>query len=105
MNVLVRRRAPAPRTPPTRREQELSLQRRARRWLGTAAFTWPIWALTGAPTGLPHGTGDRHHIVVSLGIWPAYLMIGGLVDIARRARRIYSEPATDLSGVEEGSAP
>jgi len=32
-------------------------------------------------------------------------MIGGLVDIARRARRIYSEPATDLSGVEEGSAP
>src|SRR4051794_30248101 len=76
VNVLARRRASPVATPRARHEEELSLQRRARRWLGTTAVTWPIWALTGAPTGLPHGSGNHHHIVISLGIWPAYLMIG-----------------------------
>jgi hypothetical protein len=100
VSVLVRRRPPAAGTPPTRREQELSLQRRARRWLGTAAVTWPIWALTGAPTGLPHGTGSHHHLVITLGIWPAYVMVGGLADIARRARRIYVEPIEQMNSSE-----
>ena len=85
----------------TRREQELALQRRARRWLATATVTWPIWALTGAPMGLPHGTGDHHHVVISLGMWPAYVMAGGLIDIAKRARRVYVDPIDQTQGADE----
>src|SRR3954471_14867823 len=92
VNVLARSGAPRVATAPAHHDEELSLQRRARRWLGTTAITWPIWALTGAPTGLPQGTRDHHHLVISLGIWPAYLMIGGIADIARKARHLYIDP-------------
>jgi hypothetical protein len=77
--------------PATVRDEELALARRGIRWLGTTAITWPIWALTGAPTGLPRATADHHHVVATLGIWPVYLMVGGLADVARRARRLYVE--------------
>lgn len=79
------------------------LQRRARKWLGTTAVTWPIWALTGAATGLPHVIANHHRVDVSLGIWPALLMIGGLADIARMARRVYVQPLVDANGAEDAA--
>jgi len=79
----------------------MALQRRSIRWLGTTAVTWSIWALTGAPTGLPHATAVDHHVVATLGIWPLYLTIGGLADVARRARRLYVERDWTAAGAAE----
>lgn len=101
MGSLARRRVAQAPTPMTRRQAEQSLQQRARSWLGTTAITWPIWALTGARTGLPHVIANHHHVDASLGIWPALLMIGGLVDIARMARRVYVQPLVDANGAED----
>lgn len=85
------RRSDRARLPTSVRDEELALQRRGIKWLSTAAITWPIWAMTGAPVSLPEVTKTHHHIEATLGIWPAYLMVFGLADIARRARRLYVE--------------
>jgi len=55
----------------------------------------------GAPTGLPHATAVDHHVVATLGIWPLYLTIGGLADVARRARRLYVERDWTAAGAAE----
>ena len=92
MGLLRRRRSgqvvPRP-VAPSPSELERDFYGRATKWLGTSAFTWTIWAFTGAPTGLPRGSGDHGHVVVTLGVWPAYLMIAGLIDLAKRARGLY----------------
>jgi hypothetical protein len=38
----------------------------------------------------------QHH-VISAGIWPAYIMIGGLADLGRRARMLYAQPLIDTA--------
>lgn len=79
----------------------MALYRRGAKWLTTTAITWPVWALTGAPTGLPHATSTPHHLVVSAGIWPVYVMVGGLADIARRTRGLYVDPLIEANTAEE----
>ena len=98
MGLLRRRRSeevvPLP-SPPSPSERERDFYGRAAKWLGTSAFTWTIWAFTGAPTGLPRGSGTHGHVVVTLGMWPAYLMVAGLVDLAKRAHALYVRPHVD----------
>lgn len=74
---------------------EREFYRRAAKWVGTTLVTWPVWALTGAPTGLPRVVADHHHVVATAGIWPAYLMVGGFAALARKARRLYVNPVLD----------
>jgi len=112
VGLLRRRRSeevpPRP-VPPSPAELERDFYGRAAKWLGTSAFTWTIWAFTGAPTGLPRGSGDHGHVVVTLGIWPAYLTIAGLIDLAKRARALYVQPHLDGGYYEadeiEGGSP
>jgi len=98
MGRLARLPSGAP-TSATRHQLERRFYARATKWLGTSVVTWTIWGLTGAPTGLPHGTRTGNHTVITLGIWPAYVMVGGLVDIARRARALYVQ-TPELDGVD-----
>lgn len=104
MGVLVRRGRKEPGRPVSRREMERQFYRRASKWLGTTAITWPVWVLTGAPMGLPRVIADHHHVVATAGIWPAYLMVGGLADLARRARRLYTEPVLEVAASDAEAA-
>lgn len=103
VGLLIRRRNSQVVPPASRQELERQFYRRATKWAGTSVITWSIWALTGAPTWLPHVTESPHHTVVSAGIWPAYIMIGGLADLGRRARQIYVEPVQALLTAAEGA--
>ena len=102
MGLLIRRRNSQVDTIASRQELERQFYRRGTKWAGTSVITWSIWALTGAPTWLPHATRTNHHLVVSAGIWPAYIMIGGLADLGRRARQLYVEPTQTLTATAEG---
>lgn len=100
MGALVRRGQKEPVGRVTRNEMERAFYRRASKWLGTTVVTWPIWALTGAPLGLPRVVADHHHVVATAGIWPAYLMVAGLADLARRARKLYTDPALEAAAAD-----
>jgi hypothetical protein len=91
VGLLVRRKNSEFEPGASHQELERQFYRRATKWLGTSAITWSIWAFTGAPIWLPHATRTNHHLVVSAGIWPAYIMIGGLADLGRMARHLYVE--------------
>jgi hypothetical protein len=90
-------------TPFSRHDMQTAFYRRAAKWLSTTVVTWPVWALTGAPMGLPRVVADHHHVMASAGIWPVYLMVGGLVDLARRARKLYTEPVLEAAVVDAES--
>lgn len=100
MGVLVRRGRKDAAGPVARREMEQEFHRRAAKWLRTTVITWPVWALTGAPTGLPRVVADHHHVVASAGIWPAFVMLGGLAGLAKRARRIYTDPVIEAAAAD-----
>lgn len=100
MGVLVRWGKKEPDRAVSRQAMEREFYRRASKWLATTTITWPVWALTGAPMGLPRVIADHHHVVATAGIWPAYVMVGGLADLARRARRLYTEPVLDAAAAD-----
>jgi len=87
---------------PSRQQLERAFHRRVVSWLSTTAITWVIWAMAGAPTGLPRGTGGPHHLVITLGIWPAYVMFCGLADLAKRSYQLYAKPLIDAEGGQTG---
>lgn len=88
---------PRQRRPTTSPTRDAGFQARVASWVGTSVISWSAWATTGAPTGLPHGSADHGHLLVSLGMWPAYLMICGLIDVARVAYATYAAPVIDAS--------
>jgi hypothetical protein len=97
VGLLIRRRYADVDPGASRQDLERQFYRRATRWAGTSAITWTIWAFTGAPHWLPHATATHHHVVASAGIWPAYIMIGGLADLGRLARHLYIESPFDTA--------
>ena len=53
--------------------------------------------MSGAPTGLPHGSASEGHVLVSLGLWPGCVTVCGLIDVARSAYATCAEPLVDAS--------
>ena len=103
MGVLVRRGRKEPAVPASRSDVEREFYRRATKWLGTTVVTWPVWALTGAPMGLPRVVADHHHVIATAGLWPVYLMVGGIADLATRARKLYAEPLLEAAAADAAS--
>lgn len=103
MGVLARRGHKDVAAPVPRHEMQKAFYRRAAKWLSTTVVTWPVWALTGAPMGLPRVVADHHHVVATAGIWPVYLMVVGLADLARKARKLYTEPVLEAAAVDTES--
>jgi hypothetical protein len=97
VGLLARRGSVEVPSPRSRQELQREFYERSSKWLGTSVVTWSIWALTGMPMGLPHVTWMPQHHVISAGIWPAYIMIGGLADLGRRARMLYAQPLIDTA--------
>jgi hypothetical protein len=88
MRLVRARRTPSP---TTRAGLERDYRRRCVEWAFGSATTWSIWAMTGAPTGVPRVVSSGHGVVATLGIWPLYLMGAGFLDLGRRAYRLYGE--------------
>ena len=80
-----------------RTQQLEDYYRRAAKWAGTSALLWVIWAFTGRPTGIPRLIADHGSAYGTAGLWPAYCLVLGLADLARRARHLFVASANPAS--------